>query len=238
MVCSSGVGFNPVVDGIHYTFDTFGLYNGLFVMKDRQGGSVWTHYDGSVLSGPLTDSGLRLEIQPIVHTTWAEWTELHPDTLVLDWYPEFSRRYRDVVPGRAGLSSQFEDTLLNTDDRLPENKLVLGVNVGSEFRAYVLSEFGPEVTVINDTLGGIPVVIFIDSRVDFGLAFQASIGDQVLVFSSDGETITDSTGNIWLTNGLAESGPLAGTQLSYATSFVSEWYGWAAYHPETSIYGE
>ena len=206
-------------------------------MKDRQEGSVWTHYDGSILSGPLADSGLRLEIQPIVHTSWAEWMELHPDTLVLDWYPEFAQRYREVVPGQAGLSLQFQQTLLNTDERLPENELVLGVNVGSEFRAYVLGDFGPGVVAINDTLGGIPVVIFIDGRADFGLAFQAAFGEQVLEFSSDGETINDSTGTIWDPNGSAVSGPLSGSQLNYVTSFVSEWYGWAAYHPETSIYG-
>ena len=73
MVCSSGVGFNPEVNGVRYTFDVYGLYNGLFVMADRQTGSVWTHYDGSILTGPLAEQGIALELQPIVHTTWSNW---------------------------------------------------------------------------------------------------------------------------------------------------------------------
>jgi len=32
-------------------------------------------------------------------------------------------------------------------------------------------------------------------------------------------------------------GPGSGSQLEYVTSFVTEWYGWAAYHPQTNIFG-
>ncbi len=31
-------------------------------------------------------------------------------------------------------------------------------------------------------------------------------------------------------------GELAGLQLTFVTSFFTEWYGWAAFHPETAIY--
>ena len=34
--------------------------------------------------------------------------------------------------------------------------------------------------------------------------------------------------------GWAVIGPHAGTQPPFATSFVSEWYGWAAYFPQTT----
>ena len=36
--------------------------------------------------------------------------------------------------------------------------------------------------------------------------------------------------------GLAIEGEFAGVQLAFVTSFFTEWYGWAAFHPETSIY--
>ena len=104
-------------------------------MADRQTGSVWTHYDGSILNGPLAGNGLSLELQPIVHTTWAEWRAVYPETTVLDWYPEYEARYRNIEPGRSRLGPQFQATVLNWDDRLAENELVLGANIGPEYRA-------------------------------------------------------------------------------------------------------
>ncbi len=235
-MCSSGVGFDPEIDGTHYTYDVFGLYNGLFVMDDRQTGSVWTHYDGTVLTGELAGSGARLEIQPMVHTTWADWLALYPDTGVLDWYPEFSARYRTIEPGRAGLGQQFQQTILNWDTRLPENELVLGVNVGTAFRAYVLGDFHPGVTAVNDLLGGRPIVVFLQADNDYGLAFYADLDGQVLAFRAEEGVILDDGGSTWGLDGKALSGPLAGRQLVFATSFVTEWYGWAAYHPDTEIF--
>ncbi len=205
-------------------------------MDDRQTGSIWTHYDGSILTGPLAGQDLQLEIQPMIHTTWAEWRSQHPDTLVLNWMPEYADRYRDLEPGRAGLSQQFQRTLLYEDYRLPENELVLGVNLGDKFRAYVLDDF-EGLTAVNDTLDGLPVVIFLDPQNDFALAYLARVDGKPLEFATDGQRILDQTGSVWSVAGLALSGPLAGRELQYGTSFVTEWYGWAAYHPNTSNYG-
>ena len=55
--------------------------------------------------------------------------------------------------------------------------------------------------------------------------------------SADG-VITDlQTGSTWHPDGLALEGDLAGVQLAFVTSFFTEWYGWAAFHPDTLIYG-
>ena len=238
MVCSSGVGFDPNIDGTVYTFDVAGIYNGLFVMSDRQTGSVWTHYDGTVLEGPLAGQDISLTIEPMVHTTWEQWADTQPETLVLDWYEQFASRYRDVSVGQAGLGTQFRDTLVNVDDRLAENELVVGAGVGSDFRAYVLADAGDGLTVINDVLGDQPVVVFVDSSASFGLAFWAVVGDQIRTFSVAGDKIVDDTGTTWAVDGTAIDGPEAGESLDFVTSFVTEWYGWAAYHPATGIYGD
>ena len=206
-------------------------------MADRQTGSVWTHYDGSILTGPLAGQGIALELQPIVHTTWSNWLATYPDTTVLDWYPEFEARYRSIKPGRGGLGPQFLATILNWDDRLSENELVLGVNAGSEYRAYVLAGFGSGLQVIEDTVDGIPIVVFLEPGTDFGLAFEAAVDGERLYFAVEGDQIIDSEGTRWDISGRAVSGPHAGSQLRYVTSFVTEWYGWAAYHPQSSIYG-
>jgi len=207
-------------------------------MSDRQTGSVWTHYDGSVLSGPLLDSGAKLTIAPLFLTSWEEWQTLHPDTLVLDWYPEHAASYERMASrfGRAGLGSQFQESLLNFDERLPINELVLGVNVTNVYRAYPLSD-SPSLSVIEDSLNGVPIVIFMDGENQSALAYRAQVDGERRRFSIANEQIVDDTGTVWEVDGRATQGPLAGTVLEFVTSFITEWYGWAAYHPETSIYG-
>ena len=214
-----------------------GLYNGVFVMRDRQTGSLWTHFDGSVLQGPLAGTGVALDLQPLVHTTWAEWLAIHPDTLVPEWETPYTNRYRDVTPGGGNLGRAFQESLLNDDDRLERGQLVLGAGVGADFRAYVLDDFSGQLSVLADELGGFPIVVFLNPDDSFGLAYSAEIDGTVLEFRVEGEMIIDDEGTTWDIAGNAIAGPRAGTSLQFVTSFVTEWYGWAAYYPDTSIYG-
>lgn len=237
MVCSSGIGFDPVVAGTRYAFDVAGAYNGVFAMRDRQTGSVWTHFDGSVLQGPLAGQSVQMEIRPLVHTTWGEWVALHPETLVPIWDTGFQDRYRDVDPGRGGVGDRFRQTLLNEDDRLPDGELVLGAVIGDTSRVYVLGELPQRLTVVADELAGYPVAVFADPSNDFALAFSAVVDGEQLTFEVADGTIVDEGGSEWDLSGAAVAGPRQGTRLQYVTSFVTEWYGWAAYYPETSIYG-
>ncbi len=236
-MCSSGIGFDPVANGTRYTFDVSGLYNGVFVMRDRQTGSLWTHFDGSVLQGPLAGTDTKLELQPIVHTTWSEWLDLHPDTTVPEWDTPYTDKYRDVRPGGGSVGPQFQRSLLLTDDRLADGELVLGAGVGTDFRAYVLDDFSAGLTVVEDELGGFPIVVFVDSGDDFGLAFSAAVDGETRSFSLVDGAIVDDGGTTWDITGTAVSGPDAGAQLQFVTSFVTEWYGWVAYYPDTTIYG-
>ncbi len=128
--------------------------------------------------------------------------------------------------GRAGLGPEFQRTLLNWDDRLPENELVLGVNHYGEQRADVLGKMGGGgPVVIADELGGDQLAIFADPGELYALAFVAALEGEVLIFSVQDGVITDQTGAEWDMQGRALTGPHAGARLPFATSFVSEWYG-------------
>ncbi len=207
-------------------------------MRDRQTGSVWTHYDGAVLQGPLAEQDIQLRMLPMVQTTWDQWIAAYPESVVLDWYAKYAEQYRWMDGSGPGpLGPEFVRTVLNWDDRLPERELVLGVALADERRAYVLSEFPSELAVLEDELAGVPLAIFLDPSADFGLAFTARLDDQILEFEVVDGLITDATGSVWDLRGRALSGPLAGQQLEFVTSFMTQWYGWAAYHPGTTIYG-
>ena len=208
-------------------------------MADRQTGSIWTHYDGSVLTGPLAGSEIQLDHIPLVHTTWAEWLAERPESLVLDWYDEYRAQYSDMAGLRIGNSwfgKEFQDTLLHEDDRLDRTEIVLGAGIGDEMRAYVLGDLPDGLSVVHDTLAGYPIVVFTEPASLYGLAFSATVNDTLLEFIVKDGQIFDSRGTTWDRAGFGVDGPLGGTQLQHVTSFVSEWYGWVAFYPETTIY--
>jgi hypothetical protein len=86
----------------------------------------------------------------------------------------------------------------------------------------------------------VPVVILEDGSGALLLAYHRELTDgRVLDFERrDGAIYDAQTGSCWASGGLAVEGELAGVQLTFGTAFVTEWYGRAAFHPQTSIYGD
>ena len=208
------------------------------VMVERETRTVFTHIEGKGVQGVL--AGEQLEFLPLLHLTWGDWKQLHPETTVLDPDTPFSGQYtRPVVTGSAALGPGFAQSLLNVDDRLPGNELILGVQVGETFVAYPFSILQQEGNVIADTIEGQKLVVFADAEAPSGLAYLATVDGSELTFRAalePGFFTDDQTGSRWNIEGKALSGPMAGRSLTYVASFVTEWYGWSAYHPETGIF--
>ncbi len=221
-----------MVDGRRLTFEVFGLKQAVLIMIDRETGSIWTHLDGKAIQGPM--KGKRMTIVPLPQMTWGEWKKSRPDTLVLSPETPFANRYRSV---RIARYNQREAGF--GDDRLASNALVIGVEVDGAFKGYPVDEVG-KVGVVNDTLAGQPIVIVYDSAAQSGLAFSRVVDDQVLEFYNNGneglELRDRATNSTWEIQGLAVEGSLKGAKLDFVPSFISEWYGWSGYHPETDIY--
>ncbi len=66
----------------------------------------------------------------------------------------------------------------------------------------------------------------------FGIAFEALVDGEVRTFSPGRGGIVDDLGGDWRLDGSGSDG----RQPSFVISFVTEWYGWAAYHPDTDIW--
>jgi len=223
-----------VVDGQRLTFDTTGLLDGVFRMRDRETGTIWTHLDGKAIAGPL--EGQRLSMVPIPQTTWGQWKSDYADTLVLDPDTQFQDRY--VRPVQIGVFNPNE--AIYGDDRLPSNTLVVGVEIEGVYKGYPIAQLEAAGNVINDTVAGQPIVVFYDPDARTGVAYLRQIDGEVLEFdnvSEEGFEIEDqATGSSWDVHGRTVDGAYGEARLEFVPSFISEWYGWSAYHPESQLY--
>ena len=81
-LCRSGTLYSRLVDGRELEFVTSGLLlDSNKLMVDLQTHSIWQQLTGTAIAGPL--AGSELEQFFLTTTTWAAWSEQHPDTLVL-----------------------------------------------------------------------------------------------------------------------------------------------------------
>jgi len=236
--CSGASAFDPVVNGQRLRFHPVGHYNGTILTSDYQTGSYWSPFTGLCLSGKL--KGEVLPRYPLTQCNWGVWKDLHPDTLV-PWAEQGMREGHGAghVPGAGHVGPGFANTLEHPiDERLPVPEMVLGVQNAGISRAYrmsTLTEAGP---VLHDRLGGLDIVILHVPETFHALAFAAELDGQPLrLQQADNAGIVDpATGSRWSYDGECFEGQLKGRQLSFVTSWAEEWYGWAAYHPDTEVY--
>ena len=91
-LCGSGIAFKADVAGKSLKFGVSGLlYNSDVLLFDRQTQSLWSQILAKAVSGPL--KGNNLTSIPIAHTSWADWRQRQPDTLVLTEETGYKRDY-------------------------------------------------------------------------------------------------------------------------------------------------
>jgi hypothetical protein len=159
-LCKTGIVFDPVVNGERFEFGVSGkLWQSNMLMYDRtqnpENESYWSQVLGKAVVGPL--AGTELEVMPSTITRLSQWQEAHPDTKVLA-RPENSRRNynRDPYEGyydssRVSFGAEFDD------ERLDPKRLVYGIKVGDQFKAYPADNLPTGTTT--DTVGTTTVTI-------------------------------------------------------------------------------
>ncbi len=250
-VCNTGLGYDRRLDGRVRNLDFYGLCNGVVALCDRETESPLPQVSGTFVSGPL--SGKSLRTVPVLDTTWGQWKKLHPDTRVMSPETEFKRFYRPAERAEPRGYDRFpapffKPTVSRGDLRLKPFEKILGVTVAAsetEFlrRAYPIQSLVQAGGVVNDTLGTTSLVVLLDLPTTTAVARNRKLDGRELTFetrkAADGTTsiFDKETGSRWSIEGRAEGGPLAGKALEPVANHLSQWYGWAAFFPETSIYG-
>ena len=116
---------------LEYEFGTSGLlYESSKLMFDAKTNSLWSTLQGEPVIGQLANSGITLEFQPVVTTTWGEWRADHPQTSVLSLQTGYHRDYGEGVAYHDYFATQeLMFPVSRTDLRLRNKDEVLGIRL-------------------------------------------------------------------------------------------------------------
>ena len=240
--------FSRSVDREVHTFGVSGLLRGSnLIMYDHQTETWRQQFTGEAVVGEL--AGRQLRLIPTRMVSWASAREAFADIKVLSRDTGFEFPYGinpyeqyDVFTG-----PKFDFLSALPDERLYATERVAGVSLDGENVAFPYAALRV-LRVINDAIGGQPVVVFYTPRTLSPLTekmvadgpsvgatgvFRSIIG---VTLRADGEDIVDQqTGSRWNVLGLAVDGPLAGERLPAILHTDVFWFAWAAFNPDTRI---
>jgi hypothetical protein len=240
-VCNTGVVYRAEVksQALHFQYDR--MVGANEVQKDLETGTSWQQATGEAIDGPL--KGARLTLYPVVRTTWSEWRKRYPRTMVLKPLPGYAERMPDrskriKAVTRVGPEGA-PNGALTLDKRLPARETVAGLEVGRETVAYPFSALRAS-RVVNDRVGGEPIVIIHQPSSDTTTAFEARARGKVLEFKAandDASSVIDlETRSTWNAYGLCLEGPLKGTQLKHVILVPQFWFAWSQFHQGTRVF--
>lgn len=233
--------YDAELDGIVRNFGTSGfLFNSNKLMYDRATLSMWHSLTGEPVVGKLANSGLELELLPLVLTTWEEWLSKNPDTTVLTEDQGFNRQYRHPENQGAIYYNYFHipDVMFPaylTDDRRIEKDRVLALKFFGAASAYPIETLAKEL-VVNDVVGPQEVVIVSDPKSKAARAYDR--GGHTFSPTDNPRQVLDENNEPWqLTEtDLYKIGDEA-QRLERLPSHESFWFGWYAFNPQTKLYG-
>lgn len=228
-LCRSGVTYSRKVNGETLEFGVSGkLYNANLVMYDRSTESYWSQIQGKAIIGPNTPQKLELRFSSI--TNWSQWKKGHPGTKVLSRntgiYPastyEVSPYEGYKNSGRVGFG------VGEVDDRLEPKGTIFGISLNGSSKAYP-EDLIRKQDLIQDTVGGIPVVILENPSDGTIEAFVQRSNGQTLNLSLNGSELVSSRGQSW---DLAKNE----VDMERISTKGFYWFAWRKFRPDTKVY--
>jgi hypothetical protein len=201
------------IDGKVHTFGNHGaLWMNAMTWWDHETESIWSQPWGRALEGEY--KGVELFLLPSQLTTWLNWRNAHPQTLVMS-----NDLDRVSLFGKQGFRPNF----------------VIGLILNNQAKAYYYLDVEKQ-GIVHDWLNDVPILVW--AAAEEINAFVRVMDDQVLTFEWNGETLIDvETGSTWnLSRGLALSGPLQGRSLQQVPSSSAFDWAWLDFYPESDIY--
>lgn len=228
-VCRTGRVFDPVVDGQPERFRLVGMdhFNAMF--EDATTGSWWRQVSGEAVTGRR--KGAQLTVLPFAQMELKRWFELHPDGKVLQADGTDPKNFD--VTGRFERGESKGELTRTDPNSWAEKSWVLGVEVGAVSKAYDWNRL-KATRIINDEVGGIPVVVVLSQDSRSFAAFERPAGAS---FTLDGDTIVDGDKRYNFAGRSVNETQVSGfkSQVSLRPVRASQefWHSWRTFHPET-----
>jgi hypothetical protein len=139
-LCGTGIAFDAEINGRAHSFGVSGLlYNSDVLLYDRETESLWSQILGKAISGRYR--GKSLQPIPLEHTTWQDWWQRYPGTLVLSINTGFARDYnRDPYSGYERSRELYFSVSHKAPPRYHPKERVLGLDANGVFKAYPFVE--------------------------------------------------------------------------------------------------
>lgn len=229
-LCGSGIlfetqleeGREPLVFG-----STGLLYRSNKLMFDRATYSVWNHFTGEPVIGPLTHTGIKLKIRPNVITSWAEWRKTNPKTTVLSLETGYIRDYDPGVVYKDYFASPdlMFPAVVRDESVMKRKDYVFGIRDVAAARAWPISVFAGG-QVVNDMIGTTNIVLIGDESSRTVRAYKR--GDQTFNASGEASSLQSDDGQIWRYDEASLKGP-NGESFARMPGHVSYWFAWDGY---------
>lgn len=219
-------------------FDNVGLYDGLFVMQDRESRTLWNHISGEALYGPHVGRTLG-PVGNIKQMTVEEALEYDPAMQVaISDRPYAGAGGRSGTPGQGTLSANaqlmpmFIETLGEEDSRRPRMDIGLGIWTDQTRRYYPMEEVRSRGPFI-DQLDGRDLLVYIEAR----SATPTAIFVDADSATADGNEIRLDTGAV------VRSGAVFGADGNRRPDerpqqVFTRWYGYALTFPGAEVFGQ
>ena len=251
-LCNSAVAFDRRAGDAVLDFGVSGnLRNSDLVMWDRQTESWWQQLTGEGIVG--TYAGYQLDLLPAQIVSWGDFKAAFPDADVLSRETGHNRDYGRNPYSAYDRADQSPFLFRGRpDERLLPMERVAALVLDGQPLAFPFLTLEQERVVNYPPEAPAIVVLFqpgtasaldgsriADSR-DVGSTgvFESVLDGQTLTFrAGDDGFVDDQTGSSWNVLGQGVSGPLAGQALTPVVHGNHFWFAWAAFAPDTEVYG-
>lgn len=253
-LCGAAVAYDGrASDGETYDFGSSGfLFRSNKLMYDRQTRTLWNQLTGEPVLGELVGTGVKLDILPVVLTTWGDWLADHPDTQVLSADTGYNRPYSTgAAYGDYFASPGVMFPVFQRSDLLETKDQIYALNIDGQPKAYPIKVLTAE-RVVNDTHADRPIVLVAAAEaveldgisrrtgpVSYSPGAEVRAYDRGSFEFSPGATddqLIDQDGAVWTVTEdalVAESGET----LERLPGHLAYWFGWFAFFPGTEVYG-
>jgi hypothetical protein len=222
-VCRSGRVFEPVVKGKNENFRLVGMdhFNAMF--EDESTKSWWRQATGEAITGSL--KGTQLPEVESRQLTLEKFFALYPLGKVMEAETVSRGRYDTLGRYEKGRS---KGKLTRTDSLSWKDKSwVLGIQLEGKSKAYDWIQL-KQTRVINDRLGGTPIVIAISFDEQSFVAFKRDSDEQ---FTIRNDSLISSGGNYDFA-GRGDNG----NNLFPVKVYQEFWHSWKQFHFDTEVY--